>query len=111
MTIGKRTALARPAQVPADHARRHPLLALRLGYSRQRPAPVRAPDRRSAYGRAAREGLPIDALGRLERSELRIAKTASRHILGVMNQMALEIGWHTDQAGGLWSIDVDELNL
>jgi uncharacterized protein DUF6933 len=56
------------------------------------------------------EGLPIDALGRLEPNELRIAKTASRHILGVMNQMALEIGWHADQAGGLWNIDSDELN-
>jgi hypothetical protein len=56
------------------------------------------------------EGLPIDALGRLEPSEVRIAKTASRHVLGVMNQIAFEIGWHTDQAGGLWNVDVDELN-
>ena len=56
------------------------------------------------------EGLPIDALGRLEPSELRLAKTASRHVLGVMNQMAFEIGWHADQAGGLWNVDVDELN-
>jgi Domain of unknown function (DUF6933) len=37
-------------------------------------------------------------------------KTASRHVLGVMNQMAFEIGWHADQAGGLWNVDVDELN-
>lgn len=56
------------------------------------------------------EGLPIDALGRLEPSEVRIAKTASRHVLGVMNQMAFEIGWHIDQAGGLWNVEVDELN-
>jgi hypothetical protein len=61
-------------------------------------------------GALLEEGLPINALGRLEPSELRIAKTASRHILGVMNQMALEIGWHTGQAGGLLNIDVDELN-
>jgi hypothetical protein len=27
-----------------------------------------------------------------------------------MNQMALGIGWYADQAGGLWNIDVDELN-
>ena len=27
-----------------------------------------------------------------------------------MNQITLEIGWHADQAGGLWNIDVDELN-
>jgi hypothetical protein len=56
------------------------------------------------------ERLPVDALGRLEFGEVRIAKTASRHVLGVMNQMALEIGWHADQAGGLWNVDVDELN-
>jgi hypothetical protein len=56
------------------------------------------------------EGLPIDALGRLEPSEVRIAKTVSRHVLGVMNQMAFEIAWHADQAGGLWNVDVDELN-
>jgi hypothetical protein len=61
-------------------------------------------------GALLQEGLPIDALGRLEPSELRIAKTASRHTLGVMNQMALEIGWHADEAGGLWNVDVDELN-
>jgi hypothetical protein len=47
------------------------------------------------------EGLPIDARGRLEPAEVRLAKTASRHVLGVMNQIAFEIGWHTDQAGGL----------
>ncbi len=56
------------------------------------------------------EGIPIEALGRLEPSEVRIAKTASRHVLGVMNQMAFEIGWHADQVGGLWNIDADELN-
>lgn len=61
-------------------------------------------------GALLEEGLPSDALGRLEPSEVRLAKTASRHVLGVMNQMALEIGWHVDQAGGLGNIEVDELN-
>lgn len=56
------------------------------------------------------ERLPTDALGRLEPGELRLAKTASRHVLGVMNQMAFEIGWHADQAGGLWNVEVDQLN-
>jgi len=54
--------------------------------------------------------LPIDALGRLDPSDVRVAKTASRHVLGVMNQMASEIGWHVDQAGGLGNIETDELN-
>lgn len=56
------------------------------------------------------EGLPTDALGRLQPSDVRLAKTASRHVLGVMNQMAFEIGWHVDQAGGPGNIDVDALN-
>jgi hypothetical protein len=60
-------------------------------------------------GALVEEGLPIDALGRLEPSEVRLAKTASRHVLGVMNQMAFEIGWHIDQAG-LGNVEVDELN-
>ena len=54
--------------------------------------------------------MPIEALGRLDPSEVRFAKTASRHVLGVMNQMAFEIGWHVEQAGGLGNIDIDELN-
>ena len=61
-------------------------------------------------GALLEEGLPIDALGRLDPDEVRLAKTASRHVLGVMNQMTLEISWHIDRAGGLWNVDVDELN-
>jgi hypothetical protein len=61
-------------------------------------------------GALLEEGLPIDTFGPLDPDELGIAKTASRHVLGVMNQMALEIGWHTDETGGLWNLDVDELN-
>jgi hypothetical protein len=33
-----------------------------------------------------------------------------RHVLDVMSQMAFEIGWHAQQAGGLWTLDVDELS-
>lgn len=56
------------------------------------------------------EDLPSDALGRLEPSEVQIAKTASKHVLGVMNQMAFEIEWAADQVGGLWNVDTYELN-
>ena len=61
-------------------------------------------------GALVEEGLPSDALGGLDPGEVQIAKTASKHILGVMNQMAFEIAWVVDQAGGLWDIDVDDLN-
>lgn len=53
---------------------------------------------------------PIDALGRLDPGEVRVAKTASRNVLGVMNEMAFECGWHIKQAGGLSNINADDLN-
>jgi hypothetical protein len=81
------------------------LLAADIRVSDLRPFERRIVD--LLAGALLEEGLPTDALGRLEPSEVRLAKTASRHVLGVMNQMAQEIGWHTDQAGGLWNIDVD----
>jgi hypothetical protein len=56
------------------------------------------------------EGVPSDALGRLEPNEVTLTKTASRHVLGVMNQMALEIGWQVEHVDGLWNIDIGELN-
>ncbi|MCA1698988.1 MAG: hypothetical protein LC790_08835 [Actinobacteria bacterium] len=61
-------------------------------------------------GALLEERLPSDTLGRLEPNEIRLAKTANRHVLGVINQMALAIGWHVDQVGGPWNIDVDGLN-
>lgn len=56
------------------------------------------------------EGLPTDLLGRLEHDEVQLAKTASKQVLGVMNQMAFEIGWAVDQVGGIWNVDIDDLN-
>jgi hypothetical protein len=56
------------------------------------------------------DGLPSDALGHLAPDEVQIAKTASKHVLGVMNQMAFEIEWAVDQAGGLWNVDIGDLN-
>ena len=50
------------------------------------------------------EGLPSDALGRFEPSEVRLAKTTSRHVLGVMNQMAFEIGWAQGHRPGLVAV-------
>jgi hypothetical protein len=58
----------------------------------------------------AAEGLPVDALGRFDAHDMRLAKTASRHVLGVTNEMAFECGWGIDQIGGLSNIKTDELN-
>jgi hypothetical protein len=96
--------------VPPHHACRHALHTL--------VADIRVRDLRPLGRRVVElltralleEGVPSDALGRLEPNELTLAKTASRHVLGVMNQMALEIGWRVDHVGRLWNIDVGELN-
>lgn len=85
-----------------------PLFAADIRLSDRRPFERRIVD--LLVGALLEEGLPIGALGGLEPGEVRLAKTASRHVLGVMNQMAFEIGWHIDQAGGLGNVDIDELN-
>jgi hypothetical protein len=56
------------------------------------------------------EGLPPDLLGRLDAREVVLAKTASRRVLGVMNEMAFTCAWRTEEVGGLGNLDVDELN-
>jgi hypothetical protein len=56
------------------------------------------------------EGLPVDAFGRLAPDDLQLAKTASKHVLGALNEMAFECRWHIDQVGGLWNVDIDHLN-
>lgn len=79
-------------------------------------ADIRAPDLRPFEQHAIdliaaallEEGLPSDALGSLH--EAHLAKTASKHVLGVMNQMAFEIEWSVDHAGGLFNVDSDGLN-
>jgi hypothetical protein len=81
-------------------------------------ADVRVPDLRPferrisdlITGALSDEGLPSDLLGHVEPSEVRLARTASRQIVGVMNRMAFEIGWHSDQVGGLRHLDIDDLN-
>jgi hypothetical protein len=56
------------------------------------------------------EGLPADTFSELDRNDVRIAKTASRSILGFMNEMASELEWHIAHDGGLHRTDIDDLN-
>ncbi len=58
----------------------------------------------------ASEGLPSDCLGRLDPEVVQVAKTASRSVLGFMNEMAFYLDYTVHEAGGLSSSDVDELN-
>lgn len=56
------------------------------------------------------ERLPADALGALDPNALCLARTASRRVLGFMNDTALTSRWLVDRAGGLQHADLDDLN-
>ena len=56
------------------------------------------------------EGLPGDALGSLDSTAVTLAKTASRSVLGFMNQMATDIEWQTARRVGLALADPAALN-
>lgn len=58
----------------------------------------------------AAESLPANALGRLDPNDVRIAKTASRTVLGCMNDMAWGIENSVIADGGLVSADITGLN-
>jgi hypothetical protein len=56
------------------------------------------------------EHLPSDALGRLYPDAVRLAKTASRSILGFMNDIAVNCRYQVADAGGLSHCDISALN-
>ena len=58
----------------------------------------------------ADERLPADARGPVTPGNVRIARTASRRILGFMNDSALSCRYSIEQAGGLEHTNLDELN-
>jgi hypothetical protein len=58
----------------------------------------------------AEERLPADVLGTLDRDGVRIARTASRQVLGFMNDTIQTSRWIIDRAGGLRHADLDDLN-
>jgi hypothetical protein len=56
------------------------------------------------------EGLLPDTFGPLDAADLRLARTASRATLGFMNEMAFQIRWQAEDAGGLKRCDPHEIN-
>lgn len=56
------------------------------------------------------EGLPLDTFGRLDPAELHLARTASRSVLGFMNEMAFQIRWQAEGVGGLEYRDPRAIN-
>lgn len=59
---------------------------------------------------AAAESLPADVLGALDQDDVRIAKSASRSVLGVMNDMAMHVECAVVDAAGLRQLDVAAIN-
>lgn len=58
----------------------------------------------------ADEGIAADRLGPLDPAQVRVARTASRSVLGVMNDMASMSQRIAEQAGGITGLDVEDLN-
>lgn len=56
----------------------------------------------------ADEGLRADCLGPLDPHRVQVARTASRHVLGVMNDMASMTEHIVQQRGGLRELDVHD---
>lgn len=56
------------------------------------------------------EGLPLDALGRLNAGDVHVGRTASRSVLGFMNEMAFHLRYQVDYGGGLDACDIRALN-
>jgi hypothetical protein len=56
------------------------------------------------------EGQPIDTLGRLDPTNVGLAKTAGRSVLGCMNDMAFISNYVVGEAGGLANCDIPNLN-
>ncbi len=58
----------------------------------------------------SREQLPVDSFGVLDPDAVATAATASRQILGYMNETAHTCRYAVEQAGGLGHVDPDALN-
>lgn len=62
------------------------------------------------HDQLAAEGYPADALGVLDGSDTRIAKTADRSVLGCMNDLAFTCEYAVADAGGLSQLDLAGLH-
>jgi len=56
------------------------------------------------------ETLPRDVLGVLDPADVRIAKTASRRVLGIMNDDAYHLDYMLDRYGSVLDVDVITVN-
>jgi len=56
------------------------------------------------------EGLPTDTFGDLDSDAVELARTASRTVLGYMNELARSCEYRIAKSGGLGRCDIEQLN-
>lgn len=56
------------------------------------------------------EGLPLDTFGNLDLNGFELSKTASRNVLGYMNEIARYCEYAIAESGGLGRCDIERLN-
>src|SRR5436190_1191602 len=87
----------------------HAVSGVPRGRAGRRPRPARRLRHRQDRGALASEGLPLDCLDRLEQDSVQVAKTASRSVLGFMNEMAFYLDYAVADTGGLSDCESDVL--
>lgn len=71
------------------------------------PGPYLVP---AVQAELAAERLPLDIFGPLQPDDVRVARTASRSMLGFMNQMTVEIRYQAMRSDDIRNCDIDALN-
>ena len=103
-------ALVRAAQMPPSHARGDDLTVFVPDVRRADLDPV-GPFLVNAIVTALdSEGLAHDVLGNLDSENVQLAKTASRRVLGFMNETAVHVDYALDRYGSVLDVDVIKLN-
>lgn len=96
--------------MPARDACRHVVLRVRAGRSSRTLRPIGRLVVPLLQAELVADGLSPDALGALRATEVVLARTADRSVLGSMNDMALMIESSVWADGGLRTCNVTELN-
>lgn len=96
--------------MPTAHARRDAVLRVAADFRKRDLEPLGLYFVRMIEARLREEDLPTDALGELDPASVGVARTASRSVLGFMNEMAFACRYQVEAAGGLDSTDVRALN-
>ena len=96
--------------MPARRSRRHAVPDLRRGRPQAAARHFGQYFAGTVATALADEELAPDCLGPLDPAQVRVARTDSRSVLGVMKDMASMSQRIAERAGGVSSLDVEDLN-